>query len=223
MELIGIILLSAALSIDAFNIGISCGLGGVSIGRVPRLVILAVSVAVTGAAVLTGELMRGYVPTFAGKLAGAALMICLGIYMSAGALKKTLKKRACGGKSKKGDKDRHADLRRPEHSMITDTVRMIGDADDCDTDGSKTIDCREAVMIGAALSADSFAAGLGAGVCAGEAIFIPLLCGVFQLVFLWGGEKLAGSVRRIGRIKPEFFALAAGAVLILTAVIRLAV
>ena len=214
MELMGIILLSAALSIDAFNIGISCGFGGVRIGRVPRLVTLAVSMAVTGAAVLAGELLRGAVPPFAGKLAGAALMICLGIYMSAGAVKKALKRRAGGRKE-------ISCSRRSEHSMITDTVKMIGDADGCDTDGSKTIDCREAVMIGAALSANSFAAGLGAGICAGEALFIPLLCGIFQMVFLWTGEKLVGTVRRIGKVKLEIFGLVAGGILVITAIIRL--
>ena len=221
MDLMGIILLSAALSIDAFNIGISCGLGGVRIGRVPRLVILAVSMAVTGAAVLAGELLRGLVPPIAGKLVGAALMICLGIYMSAGALKKVLKAHAGGHRAENERESNRSDNSRSERNMITDTVRMIGDAAGCDTDGSKTIDCREAVMIGAALSADSFAAGLGAGICAGEAMFIPLLCGIFQLVFLWGGERLARSVRRFSRIKPEFFGFAAGGVLVLTAIIRL--
>ena len=68
MDFIGIILLSAALSTDALNIGLTCGVGGVRISRLSRLIILLVSSGVTSAAVVAGELLRGVVPPVAGMM-----------------------------------------------------------------------------------------------------------------------------------------------------------
>ena len=212
MDFIGIILLSAALSTDALNIGLTCGVGGVRISRLSRLIILLVSSGVTSAAVVAGELLRGVVPPVAGKAVGAALMVSLGIYMSLGGIKRFVKGRA--QKRKLHGKD--------GHGKMAGEVGMIGRAVACDTDGSKTIDCKEAVMIGAGLSADSFAAGLGAGISTGAGLLLPVLCGVFQMLFLRVGEQLSGWIRRSGRLDPDLFAVGAGLVLIITAVIRLA-
>ena len=76
-------------------------------------------------------------------------------------------------------------------------------------------------MIGLALSGDSAAAGFGAGLGCGAAVFfVPLLCGVFQYVFLLTGEKGAAHLRAKGVIRPEIFSMIAGGILLLTAAAR---
>lgn len=204
MNIAETVLLSAALSIDALTIGISCGFGGIRVGLRSRMIMLMVSVAVTGAAVAAGIWLRGVVPEAAGRITGSGLLFLLGIYMLHGGLKK-----------------RRGAVKEKSEGRLPLPAGILGDPDRCDTDSSLTIDCREAAALGAALSADSFAAGISAGMSAGAAVFVPLMCGVFQMVLFRMGEMTAGRLRRKGGEGNYRFSMLSGAILMVTALIRL--
>ena len=206
---------SAALSIDALAIGISCAARGVRIPAAARLVVCFVSAVITAAAVLSGGALSAVVPGSAARAFGAALLFFLGIYIIIGAFKKDSEKdgpsvctrsssRQCG-KAEKALRAVAGILKNPEK---------------CDADDSKALDMREALYLGAALSADSFAAGFGAGI-GGAGLAVPVFCGIFQLVLLYFGE-LAGR-RFIRKAKPDERILTAssGVLLIIIAAIRL--
>ncbi len=203
MRLTEAVLLSAALSIDALSIGASCGFGGIKIHLLPRTIIIVVSVMITAAAVMIGQILSGTVSEIVGKIIGAVLLATLGLYMIWGV----------SGR-KKNEKE-------GEHSLLAASAKIIGDPGRCDIDRSKTIDTKEAGIIGIALSADSFAAGISAGISGGEAIFVPIVCGVFQLLFLYIGEKTASGIRRISSVSENFFTVGAGIILIITALFRI--
>ena len=203
MEILEILLLSAALSIDALSIGASCGFGGIRMSFRARLIVLLVSVAVTGAAVGAGTLLNGVISALAGKLIGAALLLLIGGYMIVSTLL-----------PKKEQNTREG--------VFAASVRMLGSPETCDLDHSKTIDYKEACILGLALSADSFAAGLSAGIGGGYALLTPLFCGAFQILFLICGELLAGRLRMLLRCDRKLFSVAAGMILIVTAVCRAA-
>ena len=65
---------------------------------------------------------------------------------------------------------------------------------ECDIDHSSTIDCKEAAVMGAALSTDSFSAGISVGIGQGMNMLVPILCGIFPLIFLYIGECLHKNV-----------------------------
>ena len=174
MDIWAAVIFAAALSIDAFGIGFSCSLRGIRIPLRCKLIICGVSVIVTAAATVTGYLASGFLPEHAGNVIGSVMLILLGIYIFAGALLKHRKK-----------------------SAETETVKaadILLSPEVCDMDSSSDVDMREALYTGMALSADSFSAGIGAGV-AGGAELIPVFCGLFQLLLLCFGGFCGGMMK----------------------------
>ena len=55
----------------------------------------------------------------------------------------------------------------------------------CDFDRSKAIETAEALYLGAALSVDSFGAGVSSAVSGMNSILVPILAGLMQMLFLW--------------------------------------
>lgn len=205
---------SAALSIDALAIGISCAARGVRIPAAARLVVCFVSAVITAAAVLSGGALSAVVPGSAARAFGAALLFFLGIYIIIGAFKKDSEKdgpSVCTRSSRQCGKAEKA---------LRAVAGILKNPEKCDADHSKALDMREALYLGAALSADSFAAGFGAGI-GGAGLAVPVFCGIFQLVLLYFGE-LAGR-RFIRKAKPDERILTAssGVLLIIIAAIRL--
>ena len=205
MEITETVLLCVALSIDAFTVGITCGFEGIRVGWRPRAVMLMVSVMATGAAVAAGVWLGAFVPDLAGRIAGSCILFLLGLFMLYGGYKK-----------------RRGSVPESRESRLPLAARMLGDPDQCDPDNSLSIDCREALVIGGVISADSVAAGLSAGMSGGAVYLVPLMCGVFQAVLFYIGEKAAGRLRRRNG-DHWYFSVFSGIILILTGLIRLAV
>ncbi len=205
MNIAGIVLLSAALSIDAFGIGVSCSVRKIKTPVLSKLIICVISVAVTGAAVALGDVLSGILPGKAGVLIGAVMLVALGLYTAVGAFVEEKKGRAAS-----------PDAQTP----LGRTAEIIRDPAACDGDRSSSVDLREAVCIGAALSVDSFSAGLGAAVGGGAAL-IPLLCGASQLVLLCAGELVGSLVGRCGNIRQLWLSLLSAGILVLMGVLRI--
>lgn len=203
-----LLLLAAALSIDALNIGIICGFEGIRIPWRSRLLMMAVTTASTALAVMAGYFLQGILPPIVGQIVSTVMLSVLGVYMSMGAVRKLM------GRSRQAK-------RNADGSLLRETVAVIGQPTHCDADDSKRIELREAAAIGFALSGDSVACGLSASVGMGvTAVLIPLLCGIFQMLFVWGGGFLAGKLRRKGHFRDEWVSLAAGILLIVMALLR---
>ena len=203
MGFAGILLLSAALSIDAFNVGASCGFNRVRIPVRAKLVILLISTAVTSASVFAGGMLGQLITGQAARYIGAALLCSLGFYMGMGALK---------GEPKQKHKKARGVLGR--------SAEVLADASSCDADSSRRIEPAEASAIGLALSADAFAAGLSSGMNSGPGWLMPVFCGIFQMLFLFLGERFAKRLRKRTRIRPAVFGMLAGCVMVVMGVLR---
>lgn len=178
MDIFSDAVFAAALSIDALGIGVSCALRGIRLSLRARIVVFAVCTAVTGAAVFFGGMIKGLLPWFPGEIVGALLLAALGVYIIIGAF----------------GKEDAADVQKNRRGLIKSTAEILTHPDTCDADNSKALDLREALFLGAALSADCFAAGIGSGV-GGSSVLVPFFCGGFQLLFLCAGEvsgRIAG-------------------------------
>lgn len=206
MSVTEMVLLSAALSIDGLSIGASCGLGRIRIPLRSRLIITAVTVIVTGAAVAAGCLLGGFIPELAGKLTGAVLLFAIGAFMIFGELRK---------KTERTEKNKQG--------ILSASARLIASPQECDPDESRNIDDREALVIGIALSADSFAAGISAGIGGAEAFFVPVMCTAFQLLFMLLGEKGAAGLRNYIPHNGKIIGIIAGAILIVTAALKIVI
>ncbi len=199
------LILAAALSIDAFAIGASCAFRGIKNPPVSKLVICTVSVAVTAAAAFIGGIIGKLMPEFVGRFIGSVLLISLGIYIAVGAIKE-------GGSKRKEEIS--------ENSPFEAAAKILRNPTSCDMDSSSTVDIREALYIGAALSADSFSAGIGAGI-GGAVLAVPILCGLFQLILLCMGELLGKYLKNICSIRQMWFSLLSALMLTAIGVVKL--
>ncbi|MBP3702892.1 MAG: manganese efflux pump [Lachnospiraceae bacterium] len=82
-----------------------------------------------------------------------------------------------------------------------------------DRDASLTIDKREALVVGAALSADSISAGIAIAMLGGNVWTLPFIVGGVTICFLWLGQTLPIRNRKSTRL--------AGILLLLIGISRL--
>lgn len=202
MNMSEMLLFSAALSIDAFGIGLSCALRGIKTPLISKLVIALISAAVTAAAVFIGDVLGTIIPEAAGSLLGTVMLTALGLYIVIGAIR-----------------EKHKSEKEEKGKGINIVAKILRKPDSCDINRSKIVELTEACYIGAAISADSFAAGIGAGV-GGREVLIPVFCGLFQFGFLWLGELIGSSLSQVQRIDKMYFSILSGIILIAVGVLK---
>lgn len=208
MEILGLLLLSISLSIDAFAIGTSCALSGIKTSWKSRFIICAISVLIMGVSILCGEILARFISQIAAKYIGCGMLCILGAYIIFGSFNK---------KSKPEKKTSITFIVKP----LGITINIIREPSLCDIDKSNSIDAKEACYIGTALSIDSIGAGVSMGVSGIGAISMAGLCGICQLMFLCAGLILGKKLRSIERIPQKAFTRASGIIIILIAVIKL--
>lgn len=65
-----------------------------------------------------------------------------------------------------------------------------------DRDQSESIDCREALVLGFALSADSISAGFAVSLLGGSTYLFPIVVAAMAILFLWFGERIRLSQKK---------------------------
>ena len=180
MSFAAVLILAVSLSMDALGIGISYGLRGIRVSWKARVVICAMSMMVTGAAVGLGSVLLEVIPLPAAKLLGCGMLLILGLVIIVQGFRK----------------------RKEENSFS------------CDFDRSKAIETA------AALSVDSFGAGVSSAVSGMNSILVPILAGLMQMLFLWGGGFLGKRLKLIQLKNPGVFVYLSGGLLVVLAVLR---
>ena len=186
MSFAAVLILAVSLSMDALGIGISYGLRGIRVSWKARVVICAMSMMVTGAAVGLGSVLLEVIPLPAAKLLGCGMLLILGLVIIVQGFRK----------------------RKEENSFS------------CDFDRSQAIETAEALYLGAALSVDSFGAGVSSAVSGMNSILVPILAGLMQMLFLWGGGFLGKRLKLIQLKNPGVFVYLSGGLLVVLAVLR---
>ena len=186
MSFAAVLILAVSLSMDALGIGISYGLRGIRVSWKARLVICAMSVMVTGAAVGLGGALLKIIPPQAARLLGCGMLLILGLAVIAQGFRK----------------------REEENSFS------------CDFDCSKAIETAEALYLGAALSVDSFGAGVSSAVSGVNPVLTPVLAGLMQMLFLWGGGFFGKRLKLVRLKNPGAFVYLSGGLLVVLAVLR---
>jgi putative Mn2+ efflux pump MntP len=90
-----------------------------------------------------------------------------------------------------------------------------------DYDHSNLIDPKESVILGIALSIDSFGIGLSSSFMGINSFFFPLMVGIFQFLFLSLGNFLGKKIHKISQIPDMIWSILSGILLIFIAFLRL--
>lgn len=210
-----LLLLSVSLSLDALFAGFAYGLDGTRVPFSSMAVICLFSIFYSGLAVFAGSAAARFLPPAAGRAFGAAVLALIGISM----LVKAARKRAADTKESGGIKD--PTVFRLILRPLGITIQILRNPDAVDLDRSGSIDPKEAVFLGSALSIDAVGVGLGSALSGLSGWYVPLSVGLFQLLFLSAGLFFGARLGVHGKTGGKIGAFLPGAMLIALAVVRL--
>lgn len=191
-------LLAAAVCMDTFFAAMGCRMSGIRIPKRCALVISAVGTAVLAVSLLCGAWLGSILPVEAFRYGGAILLAVIGAVQLLGEGLTAFLRR------------RRRPIRRRALGLVID---ICLDETAADTDGSKVLGLSEVPAFAAAMSLDSLATGIGAGLAGAE-------IGVCLALTFVLGCVLTVCGNRIGCVSGRF-RWTGGALLLLLAVVRL--
>lgn len=181
---LGAMILALALSIDAFVASVSYGSQNISIPKRSLLVIAFVCSGFLGISLLVGTWLGGFLDDSITAYISFSILFALGVFRIFDSLLKRWI-RTLGGSGK-------------EISFSAFRLRVIlqiyADPKQADMDGSRTLSLGEAGVLAVALSLDSLAVGLGAGLLGGGALLSVGLTFLLTIFAIGGGCRFGGKL-----------------------------
>lgn len=209
--MIGFVLLSFSLSLDSLGAGFTYGLKNIRIPFISRFLFCLTSVLCSLLATNLGHLLSNILPLWAGSLLSTLLLLCLGLCMLISSIREY--------HSPKPPKVKHPQQIHWVWEVLGLTITIVRHPAKGDLDSSNTIDPREALFLGFALSLDSFGVGVGYGLNASVWAF-PLLTAAFHLLFLTLGQITGRHLRKKIAGLEALISFLPGLVLILLGVLH---
>lgn len=214
MNVLGIILLSISLSIDALGVGISYGLRKVKIPIIAKIIIGIISVLFMGIALIIGTTISAFIPPFWTKIIGCGMLVVLGVFIICKAFfEKPEEKKP----SEEDVKERKYNF---EVKPLGLKIQITRDLASLKQKNSNHIDPLEATYLGVALSIDSFGAGISSAVSGLTSFLIPFVSAAFQILFLCIGSFFGARLSSLERINSKIFVVISGSLLIVLSIIR---
>ncbi|MCI8622725.1 MAG: sporulation membrane protein YtaF [Provencibacterium sp.] len=198
-----------ALCLDSFVASFAFGAQQIRIPPLPAMMISAVCAATLGVSLLIGSLLRPFLPPGLCPAAGFSILLLLGVTRLLDSGIKNLIRRSQSGSA-----------RLQFHFMSFQCIlRIYADNTAADSDHSQSLSCLEAAPLALALSADSLAAGFGAGIAeTGSAAVMTALSFLAGLLLVGLGAVAGRAVAKRTDLNLSWLS---GAVLILLAVGKL--
>lgn len=185
-QLWGMLLLTVALCLDGFGVGVSYGMRRIGIPLPSLLVICLTSAAAMGATMVFGRVLGGFFPAAAARQAGAFVLIAVGFWLF---LQPWFQKVI-----KNGAQEQKLLFRIPIPPLGV-VIQIMREPVVADLDRSGEISLRESALLGAALAMDAFGAGFGAAL-AGTSLWICPLMALVKLVLVRTGQELGKRCSR---------------------------
>lgn len=213
LPVISLSMLALAVSLDGFGVGVMYGLRKIRIPVLSVVIISLCSGVVIFASMYIGVLLLQFLSPNAAKIAGASILIGIGIWAVIQVIIQN-----------------HEDS--PEHVPSTDrrivhfeikrlglVIEILRTPSKADVDRSGNISASEAALLGAALSLDAFGAGIGAALIGFSPFITSFAIAIASGVFIILGLRMGLLFSRVGWIKR--FSVLPGLMLILMGVMKL--
>lgn len=206
-----LLLLAFAVSLDGFGVGVTYGLRRIRIPVLSVIIIAFCSGLVVWLSMQIGSILTNYMSPSVAKLIGALLLMCIGVW----ALIQYWQRRKAGENGTDDDEGEAADRAASQVSGIAVTdvqpvsgevtasaivnlelkrlgivIQILRTPQAADVDRSGTISASEAILLGFALSIDSFGAGLGAAMVGYDPLLTALVISTTSGLFLLAGMRL---------------------------------
>lgn len=218
--LINSLVLALSSSIDSLGIGITYGIKNTKISYRGKIVLFLISFLISIVAVWFGDVIKNIFSDFVTKLIGNIILMVMGIFICFQAVRKsrldsTTELSPLEPIDKKNEKI---------YSFFIDflgiTIKIIKNPTSSDLDASHSIDSKEALFLGVALSLDCFCIGVGGSIIGISPFLFPLFISIFQLVFLNIGTLLGKRLHQLSHLPDNTWSIISGVLLILIGIFR---
>jgi putative sporulation protein YtaF len=187
-----LLLLSFAVSIDGFGVGITYGVRKIYIPGASVIIISACSGFVILLSMMVGAFLTRWMSPHGASSVGAIILIGIGLWAFIQFIR---------GREKEDNEGRKEESSEIPSTVLTLEIRQLGiiiqilrTPSAADMDRSGTITTGEALLLGTALSLDAFGAGIGAGLVGYPPIPTALLIAAASGTFLWLGTRVGFRV-----------------------------
>lgn len=177
-----LLLLGAALSLDALGIGVSYGVRGIKLGAKAQAVIFVLTFVYTAFAAFAGTRLLAVIPAEAADAVGIVLLFGMGAFVLVSALR--------GDGQKKSQPSGERTILDMAIKRLGITIRIIKNPVACDLDGSHSISGWEAAYLVLVLCLDSIGAVVGTALTGISVGLLPVFTALFQIGFLNAGHLL---------------------------------
>lgn len=184
-------MIAMALSFDGLGVGMAYGLKRIRIPLSPRVIIGMVSGLVMGISMLMGHLLVPYIGFMQPEIIGGIILILVGSYQ----LFLVLKDRRSEPQAFPvmttftHASDPYQTILSINLNIFGLVIKVLKSPDYADLDGSGSINPKEGVLLGLALSLDSFASGIAAAI-ASVPYYVIILVAVLQTLMIGTGQVL---------------------------------
>jgi putative sporulation protein YtaF len=185
MHFVEVILLSAAISVDALGAGLTYGLRRIRVPAGAALLVAATSLVGTAVSTLVGSTAADWLTPRVAERIGGLILVAMGLWIGREGIRDGRRNNVAIGV------DLLLSLRvRPLGVMI----QVMRCPEIADVDRSGQLGVGEAVLLGSALALDTFGAGLAAGLGGGSWMTVAMAVGLMTLCGLAGGTALGQRV-----------------------------
>ncbi len=170
LELVSVILLAGALSIDAFGVGIAYGIKKIKITWINILVIsLSTTCAIT-LSILLGKYLQYFLSYQVEKIISSVILMSIGLLQ----IIKGWKEKRCKQLLKKNEQQRSIKNLAFRVRALGIILNIMDNPTKADLDSSKNISFFESLLLGLALNVDALGVGLSVGIIGNSFLLVPL-------------------------------------------------
>ncbi|KIY22152.1 sporulation membrane protein YtaF [Mesobacillus subterraneus] len=179
-QIISLLLLAFAVSIDSFSVGLTYGLRKMKFPVKSIAVIALCSAAVLMVAMLIGHFLESFFSPELAEMLGGMVLIVLGGWVLFQFFREDQSELDCHEKI----------ILNFEIKSLGIVINILRKPMSADFDQSGTINGMEAVMLGLALSLDAFGAGIGAALLGFSPGYLALTVAFMSSLFVYAGMRM---------------------------------
>jgi putative sporulation protein YtaF len=216
--LLNTVFLALSLSVDSLGVGITYGIKDTKISFLPKTILFLTSFSITLLSIWIGKTIILFLPKEFVSIIGTILLILMGIWIIYQGLKS----------EKNNNKTEDLQIKKKTRKIfrffikpLGITIKIIRDPISSDLDQSKSIDIKEAIYLGLAMSMDSLCSGIGISIIGVNSILFPMIVASFQILFISIGNILGKKIQLASRIPSNIWSILSGILLIIIGLAKL--
>ena len=211
------LILAVSSSIDSLRIGITYGIKNTKISYIAKVVLFAISFIISIISIWFGTVLKNILPVYFTKYIGSFILILMGVFMCFQAIKND-KKNLNSHFSAVSNNISHQYINEEKIysffiKFLGITIQIIKNPISSDFDKSNSIDAREALFLGLALSLDSFCIGISLSMLDISSIIFPFSISLFQLFFMSFGNYLGRKLNKVSHFPDNVWSISSGILL----------